>query len=510
MMKQQAAYILILVIPLFLLMTDTMELMAGSQEKFAQTRPVLPMGPLKVNPVNPRYFSDSSGRAVYLTGSHTWNNFQEISIPSQRPIPFDFSAYLDFLHKHNHNFFRLWTWEQSAWAPWTKDKILFQPLPYMRTGPGDSLDGGLKFDLTKFNQSYFDRLRSRVMEARKRGIYVSVMLFQGFSIDTKGKKINGWFRHALQKYLSKLGIKIADDQSNNPWRGHPFNVMNNINGINGDPYAQCDGKDVHTLKIPQISRLQHAYVKKVIDTLNDLDNVLWEISNESHSESTQWQYHMIDFIHQYEKTLGRQHPVLMTVQYPNGRNAPIFISRAEAVSPNEKGGYREDPPVNDGHKVIINDTDHLWGIGGDYRWVWKSFLRGLNPIFMDPYTTTGFNMSRKEEELTRKNMGYTLRFAGRMNLISMTPRSELASSGYCLAENGKEYLVYVPQHADVKVDLSRSTGKLTVEWFNPLTGISERFGAVAGGALRSFTPPFNGDAILYVYRSMPEGSARSY
>lgn len=497
-------------IAVFLLTTDRTELLAGSRVNITKTRSVVHRGPLSVSTVNPRYFTDGTGRAIYLTGSHTWNNFQEMYTSIQKEVPFDFGAYLDFLQNHHHNFIRLWVWEQSAWAPWTNDIILFQPLPYKRTGPGKALDGGLRFDLTKFDQFYFDRLRSRVMEAQKRGIYVSVMIFQGFSIDTKGNNSNGWFMTNVKKFLSKLGLETFNKQSNNPWRGHPFNIMNNINGINGDQYGQGDGKDVHTLRSSQINRLQEAYVKKVINTLNDLDNVLWEISNESHSESTEWQYHMIDFIHQYEKTRGRQHPVLMTVQYPNGRNSTIFNSRAEAVSPNEKGGYQEDPPVTDGHKVIITDTDHLWGVGGDYRWVWKSFLRGLNPIFMDPYTTTGFNMGEEEKELTRKNMGYTLLFANRMNLVGMLPQPDLASSRYCLAEEGKEYLIYAPQHSKVTVDLSHTSGKLNIEWFNPLTGTSQYGNAVTGGALRSFTAPFCGDAVLYLYRSTLKRPAQMY
>ncbi len=37
-------------------------------------------GPLVVSQRNPRYFThrdDASGRAVYLTGSHIWNNLQD-------------------------------------------------------------------------------------------------------------------------------------------------------------------------------------------------------------------------------------------------------------------------------------------------------------------------------------------------------------------------------------------------------------------------------------------------
>lgn len=31
-------------------------------------------GPLRPHPHNPRYFTDGSGKAIYLTGAHTWNN----------------------------------------------------------------------------------------------------------------------------------------------------------------------------------------------------------------------------------------------------------------------------------------------------------------------------------------------------------------------------------------------------------------------------------------------------
>ena len=35
--------------------------------------------------------------------------------------------------------------------------------------------------------------------------------------------------------------------------------------------------------------------------------------------------------------------------------------------------------------MIVSDTHDLWGLGGSTSWVWKSFTRGLNPIFMDLY-----------------------------------------------------------------------------------------------------------------------------
>ena len=97
---------------------------------------------------------------------------------------------------------------------------------------------------------------------------------------------------------------------------------------------------------------------------------------------------MIDFIHDYEDGKPKQHPVGMTFQYKGGSNQTLFDSPADWISPNPEGGYRDNPPAADGSKVILTDTDHLWGIGGNQAWVWKSFLRGLNPIFMDPYDGT--------------------------------------------------------------------------------------------------------------------------
>jgi hypothetical protein len=200
-----------------------------------------PRGRLSVLPGNSRYFTDATGRrAVYLTGSHTWNNFQDWGL-TDPPRTFDYAAYLDFLERHGHNFIRLYVWEQAAWFPGTEKKVTISPLPYLRTGPGSALDGGPRFDLTRLNPAYFQRLHERVQSAGKRGIYVSVMLFDGWSVELKGEKVG------------------------NPWRGHPFNRENNINGIDADLNGDGEGKEAHTLMNPKVTALQKAYVRKVVE-----------------------------------------------------------------------------------------------------------------------------------------------------------------------------------------------------------------------------------------------------
>ncbi len=237
----------------------------------------------------------------------------------------DFKIYLAFLKAHNHNFVRLWTWE-SALNPNAKQSTTFyDPMPYQRPGPGTALDGKPKFDVSLFNQAYFDRLRARVEAARQEGIYVSVMLFQGFSIEGKGN--------------------VGGD----PWKGHPFNPENNLNGFDGGGRTK-----VHTLSDPATTARQEAYVRKVIDILNDLDNVLYEISNEDTggSTDTEWQIHVINFIKRYEATKQQQHPVGMTAQWPDGKDEILARSPADWIS--SAGRFFSA----DGGKVVLNDTDH--------------------------------------------------------------------------------------------------------------------------------------------------------
>ncbi|MBN2377845.1 MAG: hypothetical protein JXD22_15720 [Sedimentisphaerales bacterium] len=441
-----------------------------------EEKPQSRKGCLRVHPDNPGYFTDVSGRAILLTGSHVWNNLVDMG-PGEPPPQFDFAAYLKFLEKYNHNFIRLWTWEHTVWDTSTSKKWgkktphTVSPHPWARTGPDTALDSKAKFDLTKFNPAYFKRLRSRVVAAGKRGIYVSIMLFEGWAM----------------QFMPGA------------WESHPFHPKNNINGIDGDANGDGCGLEIHTLTRPEVTRLQEAYVRKVIDTVGDLDNVLYEISNENHPESTLWQYHMIRFIKEYEKTRPKQHPVGMTFQYKGGENTTLFKSPADWISPNNKGGYCDNPPVADGRKVVLSDTDHLWGIGGNQSWVWKSFLRGYNPIFMDPYNgkVLGNPFDPKWEPI-RRSMGYTLRYAKRMNLRAMRPQGDLASTKYCLADPGREYLVYLPEGGSVVVDLSGGKGEFSLEWFNPSKGVVHQKGTAPGGQSREFSAPFKGDAVLYI------------
>lgn len=434
-------------------------------------------GTLRISDINPRYFTDNSGKAIYLTGSHTWNNLVDMGSDLQAD-KFDYESYLEWMKDQNHNFFRLWAWELMNWNTQGNNEqeaqiLSVAPHPWKRTGPGSALDGRPRFDLEKFDPEYFKRLKHRVRLAGDNGMYVAVMLFEGW------------------------GLQFSPDAYEN----HPFHPENNVNGIDGDQNGDGSGVEIHTLVNDRITSIQKAYVEKVIETVNKFDNVLYEISNENHPPSTEWQYHMIDFIKETEKALPKQHPVGMTFQYRGGSNQVLFESPADWISPNPDEGYRDNPPPGDGSKVVITDTDHLWGIGGTATWVWKSFLRGLNPIFMDPYNCQVLKKSFDSTwvEPLRKSMGYTLMYSKRMDLIHMMPEPDVASSGYCLANKGKEYLIYLPDSIEVTVDLTDSPGVYEAEWFDPKTGSFETVHVVEGGQKVIMQTPFPyGGSVLYL------------
>jgi hypothetical protein len=406
-------------------------------------------GPLVVCTTNPRYFtaatdSPAEQKAIYLTGSHIWNNFHDGLGPglacSEEPEQNDYGAYLAFLKEHGHNFIRLWRWEQfKSQAATANFHLCMTPQPWLRIGPGLASDGKPKFDLSRFDPLYFDRLRERIIAAGNEGIYVSVMLFDGFGL-----------------HLSQAPDHIE---------GHPFFAANNSNGI-----ALTSINEYQVLPLdPRVQALQEAYICKVIDTVADLPNVLYEVANESAGggqvdrafadvlglsdlpswgDSTAWQYWVIAFVKRYEQQMGHdQHPIGMTMQFP----------------------------VPDQSRV--NEVLSL-GVPS-----YESF------------------------EPARYAMGDTLRFASRMKLIEMVPRSDLSSTGYALANPGEEYLVLQPNEEADPFTAMVEAGTYAVEWFDITSRQTETDGEVSVGRSETtlFTPTerATGPMVLYLKRRTP-------
>ena len=436
--------------------------------------------PLKVSTGNTRYLIDpATGRAVILSGSHTWQNFQTYAT-------FDWPTYLNFLVTNGHNFARLWRWEQ----PMGTQNI---PQPWTRTGPGNANDGLLKYDLTSFDQSFFDRLRQKTIEAGNRGIYVSIMLFEGF---------------ALRNWRSSSD-------------GFPYTAANNINSIDDGYTSGTDFHVAHEGTVAAITTKQKAYVHKVVDTVNDLDNVIYEIGNElvRSTNGNSWRADILSDLITYEAGKAKQHPIWYTApQWASctdaNSNDILFASSAQAVAPADcyaqSGGsnatWGTDPPVNTGSKVVLIDSDHIaYDARTGYAtsladtsnkptqtWPWKVFVRGHSPVYMDnwgDYTGTVGDGAYGDQTQIRTNIGYIENFAKSIRLENLVPSNSISTTTYALYNSGDEYLVYQPVAGNITVDMI--AGTFFYEYFRPSTGAITSSGTVtATTGLNAFIPAY--------------------
>jgi hypothetical protein len=460
-------------------------------------------GPLRASR-NPNYFEDATGAPIVLCGSHTWNTLQDWGTDGAvREL--DFKRFVRFLQSHGHNFTLLWYSElpKIHLLPTTEASppdYTVGPHPWRRTGPGLATDGGPKFDLAKFDPAYFERLRYRVRALGSAGIYAGVYLFSG-------------------EFL--LRFRSASD-------GYPLSGPNNVNGID-DGYrgaSEASATAAVTMSAPNaITEIQDAYVRRVVDALNDLPNVLWIVSQEAPATSEWWNRHLISLLRSLESACPFQHPIGYGA-LDRSPDSILYNSDADWVAPVS----RISPPRSSGaghpaSKVNVNDSDHsYWEMWNDTprknrNYAWMNFTTGNQVLFMDPYVVYYPRQNRNlcPEPLRgiadqpdqrwrnfRDTLGYIVTYSRRLNLHEVGPHPALSSTKQCLAQTpaaGAEYLVYAPEGGPFVLDLSAmpASRKLAVEWFNPETGkVVPEEPIPAGSPAQSFTPPFRGDAVLYL------------
>jgi len=81
----------------------------------------------------------------------------------------------------------------------------------------------------------------------------------------------------------------------------------------------------------------------------------------------------------------------------------------------------------------------------------------------------------------------------------LQPSDKLVSTGWCLANPGKEYVAYQNQPEPFTLEISGGAGKLAGEWFNPFTGKTTEAGSFGDGKA-SLTPPASwGDAPVVLH-----------
>ena len=270
----------------------------------------------------------NDGKRIRLAGNHTWNTVQTIG---KEKLGID---------KITGNFTRLWTVEtkgaifsQSIWGSNTPGVVRIKNSPWKK-------DGSL-------NNQFYKNLEESVQVAQKRDIVTGVVLFEGSIPD-----------------IFPQG-----------WENHPFNGLG--------PKAH---EEVHT-RGPW-NKLQRAHVKKVVETLEPYDNVIYEVGNELMSQSTNWfQRQVVKWINKWtDKPVGVSYA--RGIRASSGRDESVWMKRtgADWFAPTFTA-------LNNGQFSKINapivfDTDHSWALRSNVAGLQSAWNRGYNLWLMDGFNGT--------------------------------------------------------------------------------------------------------------------------
>ncbi len=215
----------------------------------ASALPAYAAEPIKLHPQNPSYLQ-FRGEATILVGSS-----EHYGAVVNRD--FDWRIYLETLAAERLNLTRLFvgSYYEKAGAFGIRANTLAPTpgralLPWARSTTPGAADGGAKLDLARWDPEYFERLRTFVAEAGKRGIVVEVVLFSSYYDDG--------------------------------WPLSPLNAANNVNGIGMAPRHKAN-----TLGNGELLAEQEKLVRKVVEELRDSDNVYYEIQNEPWADHEQ-------------------------------------------------------------------------------------------------------------------------------------------------------------------------------------------------------------------------------
>jgi hypothetical protein len=432
--------------------------------------------PAKHAKESPHWLRDAKGDAVYFAG-HAIHGLYQNAFESV-----DYAAHLDNMAASGTNLQRVRLW-MHGWHVNKGNGVTYpvNPTIYRRSSVSGANDGGNKFDLDTFNEEFFAGLRERVQQASDRGIYTMIALYM--------------VECTLDRYD---GLDF--------WHGHPWNAANNVNGIGADRNADGSGYEMYEdYGRSGVGWDRHvAYLDKVVETLKGIDRVLWEVGNEMPIASSPFQHQVIKHLKSVSSA-----PAGMSAhgdwQLQNGKYggpySDLLGNPGEWLAPGWEGNnvFFSDPPVEP-NKIVFNDTDHTLGWKlPPTDWIWRAFTRGHNVILMDTYRPDEYpSRAGRQDEIARlrRNLGYTVRYARRMQLVDMVPRGDLTSTRHALADPGDEYLVFQPGAGSFTVQLEG--GNYTVEWLRPDDGAIFDGGVVAGGGRRAFRAPFDGDAVLYL------------
>jgi hypothetical protein len=439
--------------------------------------------PIRLHPDNPHYFVLRGQPTVLVTSAEHYGAVLNLD--------FDFVPYLDELKSHGLNLTRTFSGvyceapgnfkiKANTLAP-AEGRFL---CPWPRSEQPGYAGGGNKFDLQRWDERYFERLKEFIREAGKRGIVVELVLFCPFYEDSM-------------------------------WHRSPLNAANNVNDV-----GKLARTDVYALKDDAITAVQTSLVRKLAAELRDFDNLYYEICNEPYfgGVTLEWQAHIAQTLADAEKEFSVRHLIAQNIA-----NGSQKIERSDMHVSLFNFHYATPPAavaVNFGLNKAIGDDET--GFRGSEDAVYRSegweFLLAGGAV----YDNLDYSFTTDHEDGTaspdapggggralREQLGTLKQFLESFNFIAMRPDKAVVVSGVpdkgavqALVNPGREYAIYVRGGGAAELALRLPSGDYRIEWLHPRTG--KRDGPtqlpVAAESIRLKTPAYEHDLALSIRR----------
>jgi hypothetical protein len=451
---------------------------------------------LALHPDNPHYFL-FRGKPAVLVGST--EHYGAVLNGD-----FDFVPYLAELQSKGLNLTRTFSgvYREVPGSFNIKDNTL-APKPDKYVSPWARAGDGKKYDLSKWNDDYFARLKAFMSEAGKRGVVVELVLFCTFYEDVL-------------------------------WDICPLNTKNNVNGV-----GKVGREQACTLKEQALVDAELAFARKVVAELKDFDNVYYEVCNEPYfaGVADDWQRLVSKTVAAAEKDFPAEKRHLIARNIANGSakvdnpdpNVSIFnfhyANPPEAVKQNwelnKPIGYDETGFRGTGDAVYrIHGWEFLMAGGAVYDHLDYSFTPDAEggTAEVTPPTPGGGGATLRGQFKIMKS------FVDGFDLVRMKPDNAVVKSAdggakvRALSEAGRQYAVYVNRMVEdsgsksyagtfldphsgqpTKLVLNLPTGKYRAEWLDPRSGrtTSEAVsGDAGGGGVTVTTPAYEQDVAL--------------
>lgn len=434
--------------------------------------------PIRLHPDNPHYFLFRGEPTVLITSGEHYGAVLNRD--------FEYETYLDELESHDLNLTR--TFSGMYVEHWGEGWNVLNPAPgrylapWARSDQPGYADGGNKFDLERWDERYFRRLKDFVAEAGEREIVVELVLFCVFY-----------------------------DEKN--WELCPLNARNNINGIGaGGREHFYDESD------PALMRAQERLVKKIVRELRGFDNVYFELCNEPYFDGPKLGAPWNDRIIKAIREESDEHLIALNVA--NGSTEVKTMHEGVDVF-----NYHYCRPPRavafnyDHDKPIAYDESGFKGPEADNyrRYAWDFLIAGGSVFDNLDWSFTvdseaGESQAADEsrgcqDPAIRPQLGRLKRFIESFDFLRMKPADDIIQGGVpenatarALVETGRQYAVYLNggTQADLKIQLPK--GAYSVEWINTKTGELARRETLRheGGAAVISSPSYQQDIALRI------------